>query len=206
MYYLNSRYYNPEIGRFINADGIMVSNINTSEYNLYEYCCNNPIRYVDNLGAWTGSIFVDFNLTCIVGVSIGIGISFDDNGNAAVQWDYSYPNSLETLTVGVVDFGFSVQVMGTKFDTIYDLCGQSMSIGMAYGNGWYGSLDFVIVPDTIPIEVGGVKVGVGYGGGADVVHFSQTNTQNLYEIYNFSKLQPLQNRLTEFIRFINTIY
>ncbi len=48
LYYLNSRYYNPEWGRFINADGIIKSEEN--KYNLYIYCKNNPIKFVDNDG------------------------------------------------------------------------------------------------------------------------------------------------------------
>ena len=36
LYYLNSRYYNPEWGRFINVDGIIKAEEN--KYNLYFYC------------------------------------------------------------------------------------------------------------------------------------------------------------------------
>jgi RHS repeat-associated protein len=47
LYYLNSRYYNPEWGRFINADMI----IDVLGYcNLFTYCFNNPILYYDKNG------------------------------------------------------------------------------------------------------------------------------------------------------------
>ena len=50
LYYLNSRYYNPEIGRFINADGILGANADEISYNLYAYVSNNPINLTDNGG------------------------------------------------------------------------------------------------------------------------------------------------------------
>ncbi len=40
LYYLNSRYYNPEWGRFINADGIINGNRDILGYNLYAYTSN----------------------------------------------------------------------------------------------------------------------------------------------------------------------
>ena len=43
LYYLNSRYYNPVWGRFINADGIVGANQDILSYNLYAYCSNNPV-------------------------------------------------------------------------------------------------------------------------------------------------------------------
>lgn len=45
LYYLNARYYDPETGRFINADETL-----DSGYNLFKYCTNNAINYVDLTG------------------------------------------------------------------------------------------------------------------------------------------------------------
>jgi len=50
LYYLNSRYYNPEWGRFINADGIIGANKDILGYNLYAYVGNNPINNSDDNG------------------------------------------------------------------------------------------------------------------------------------------------------------
>ena len=50
FYYLNSRYYNPSTGRFINADEYINANKDIIGYNMFAYCSNNPIMYVDLSG------------------------------------------------------------------------------------------------------------------------------------------------------------
>lgn len=52
-YYLQSRYYNPDIGRWINADG-QISGVggDISGYNLFAYCFNNPVNMNDQTGHW----------------------------------------------------------------------------------------------------------------------------------------------------------
>ena len=50
LYYVASRYYDPEIGRFINADSQLNAKDGILGYNLYAYCNNNPIMYSDPSG------------------------------------------------------------------------------------------------------------------------------------------------------------
>jgi len=50
-YYLQSRYYNPEWGRFISADSFdYIDNTARFGFNAYIYCTNNPIMFVDPSG------------------------------------------------------------------------------------------------------------------------------------------------------------
>lgn len=49
-YYLQSRYYNPSIGRFISADGLVGEIGDIQSQNMYAYCANNPVMLVDNDG------------------------------------------------------------------------------------------------------------------------------------------------------------
>ena len=50
FYYLNSRYYDPELGRFLNADGYINGNGDLIGYNMFAYCGNNPVMFVDPSG------------------------------------------------------------------------------------------------------------------------------------------------------------
>lgn len=50
MYYLQSRYYDPQIGRFINADSQFDTYAGALGCNLFAYCANNPIAYKDDTG------------------------------------------------------------------------------------------------------------------------------------------------------------
>ncbi len=51
LYYLNSRYYNAEWGRFINADGYVSTGQGITGYNMFAYCENNPVMNADYTGA-----------------------------------------------------------------------------------------------------------------------------------------------------------
>ena len=53
LYYLQSRYYNPVIKRFISADG-QIAGVggDVSGYDLFEYCFNNPVNMYDDEGTW----------------------------------------------------------------------------------------------------------------------------------------------------------
>ena len=47
LYYLQSRYYNPEIGRFINADALVATGQGLLGNNMFAYCLNNPVSLKD---------------------------------------------------------------------------------------------------------------------------------------------------------------
>ncbi len=50
MYYLQSRYYDPTICRFINADSYASTGQGIIGHNMFAYCGNNPICYTDYTG------------------------------------------------------------------------------------------------------------------------------------------------------------
>ena len=52
MYYLQSRYYDPTIGRFINAEGALGRLDSQQGHNLFVYAFNNPIMFSDYTGNW----------------------------------------------------------------------------------------------------------------------------------------------------------
>ena len=56
--YLRARYYNPSTGRFISRDSYAGKNEDPLSLNLYTYCHNNPVLYIDPSGhlIWPGQI------------------------------------------------------------------------------------------------------------------------------------------------------
>ena len=66
LYYLQTRYYDPVVGRFISRDNIEYADPESiNGINLYAYCGNNPVKYVDP----NGTLFI---LTTVL-IFLGIG-------------------------------------------------------------------------------------------------------------------------------------
>lgn len=54
LYFLQTRYYDAEVGRFINVDGIEnIDSENVNGLNLFAYCNNNPVMNIDPEGTWS---------------------------------------------------------------------------------------------------------------------------------------------------------
>ena len=68
LYYLQSRYYDPETGRFINADGYASTGQGVLGTNMYAYCGNNPVVRSDSTGQWFGA---DNLIAGVVGAFVG---------------------------------------------------------------------------------------------------------------------------------------
>ena len=68
LYYLNSRYYDPAVGRFLNADSYINANGDLIGFNMFAYCSNNPVMGYDPTGkSILGAIFL---IVAVVAVSI----------------------------------------------------------------------------------------------------------------------------------------
>lgn len=50
LYYLQSRYYNPHLGRFLNADALTSTGQGFVGNNMFAYCGNNPTMFIDEMG------------------------------------------------------------------------------------------------------------------------------------------------------------
>ena len=55
FYYLHSRYYDPDIGRFINADEFPSTGQDIIGNNMFVYCGNNPVNRTDASGKFWGA-------------------------------------------------------------------------------------------------------------------------------------------------------
>lgn len=97
-YYLNSRYYDPQVKRFISPDNVnyLGANDDMSAFNLYAYCSNNPVMYVDPTGeiAWwviaiivVAVIAIDHALAKYVPDGVAV---YDDGGEDGFHDQFLY--------------------------------------------------------------------------------------------------------------------
>ena len=101
LYYLQSRYYDPVVGRFINADtaDALHDSYKLLETNLFAYCQNNPVNESDS----TGNVLISVIKKILIGVfkgcieqlgsdliSFSYNVLFVDSKSKLVMnnWDY----------------------------------------------------------------------------------------------------------------------
>lgn len=99
FYYLQTRYYDPTICRFINADNYeLVATLSSvpGQLNMYAYCNNNPIMYIDETGE---AFFTSLLIGVIVGAVIGGAIGA---ANAAINDENVWGGFLSGALMGGV--------------------------------------------------------------------------------------------------------
>ena len=87
FYLTGTRYYDPEIGRFINADG-EISDLggNVLGYNLFAYCFNNPVNMDDPTGQWpkwVGKAIAVVAVAAVVVAAVAVTVSTFGAGSVA---------------------------------------------------------------------------------------------------------------------------
>ena len=86
LYFLQTRYYDPEVGRFLNRDSVQYADPQTfGGLDLYAYCLNNPVEYVDPDGTFILSVFlICLSVGAIAGGVAG-GVTAAQNGSDILQ-------------------------------------------------------------------------------------------------------------------------
>jgi RHS repeat-associated protein len=95
FYYLQSRYYDPVIGRFINADSQLNGSKGFLGYNMFAYSLNNPVNMLDHGGNKPGDLF-DTMDGAARDAAIYMGLLSWEN-----EWEYavSFYCVTETVTI-----------------------------------------------------------------------------------------------------------
>lgn len=113
LYYLQTRYYDPEIGRFINMDGIDYADPETiNGLNLYAYCGNNPVMNIDPEGrAWwhwlIGAVIVAGLVAATIATAGGAAAGFAAIA-AAASGTAAVGASVATTTLAFASVGAGV--------------------------------------------------------------------------------------------------
>ncbi len=116
LYYLGSRYYDANIGRFISPDdiGYLGANGDLNAYNLYAYCGNNPVMYSDPSGHLAISTLIIIALIgCGAGFAATMYVDYSDDGEVFNSIDAS-DYVVNTLVVGLaaVTAGYAASLFG----------------------------------------------------------------------------------------------
>ncbi len=101
FYYVQSRYYDPIVKRFINADSYASTGQGFLGYNMFAYCGNNPVNMIDIIGNHTIGISLGMNFNFIIGASVSIGLVFDDKGHIKWQLSYAWHGINNTKSLGM---------------------------------------------------------------------------------------------------------
>ena len=108
FYYLNSRYYDPYNGRFINADGVLNGGVGLTSYNQFAYCSNNPVMNIDPSGNFAISIKTIIIVSVAIFSAIALAATINDiyqisSGNVSAETTSSVDNGDSIDNVHVTD-------------------------------------------------------------------------------------------------------
>ena len=94
FYYLQSRYYDPVVSRFINADSFTSTGDGLLGYNMFAYCGNNPVCYSDPTGHFA---LVD-DLLVLLGLAVVTAVTAIVTAVALPVIQEGWNNSVESFS------------------------------------------------------------------------------------------------------------
>ena len=165
MYYLQSRYYVPSWGRFLNADGAVNANGDLIGFNMYAYCSNNPVMYPDP----TGEVIIS---ALLIGAGIGFVIGFTGSvlgqylSSDAENVEIKYTQAVYDGIWGAINGALAATGLSTPISIgLGALSGGLSSIGndILFGSTELTTKDIAInaLKSTIIGVIGGVIAGGG---------------------------------------------
>ena len=140
LYYLKSRYYDPEIGHFISPDDAAYLSIESLQgLNLYSYCKYNPIVYYDPTGH-----FVLLALLCIVTAAYIASKTVSANAEGAIN--PLAPIGIEPFNIKDKErfINVSTDILATLF--IFDV---GITTFLMTANPFAGALTTILTSQTI---------------------------------------------------------
>ena len=187
FYYLQSRYYDPAIRRFINADGYVNANGDFLGFNMYAYCGNNPVMNIDPTGEFSwGKLVAIISVAAIITTAVIATVV--TCGAASVAGTMAITSAItiaaKTTEVAVLQAKKSKQDGDSFVDTvddinsIYDNADKELGSVLltktaGYAGGFYSqSIPFQESLDVMRAEGFSVKGFVTSAGGEIIDRFS----------------------------------
>ena len=121
LYYLQSRYYDPETSRFINSDVYSDSSAGMLAYNLFLYCANNPVSGYDSNGTWNWGKFFDGASMISIGVTaVAVAVTVLSCGAAAPVMVAVAAATATAGTLTAMNGAAEVVEAGTGYNVVRD--------------------------------------------------------------------------------------
>ena len=191
LYYVSSRYYDPEIGRFINADTtdiLTATPMGLTDKNLFAYCDNNPVMRADHGGDFW-HIVVGAAVGALIGgvvkaVSNAIeGKSLTD-GLATAMLAGAASGALASTGVGIVGM-----VAGNAAISMAENAADQVIENKGFNNFDVGDM-------LIDGAIGGVSGALG-GTGKGTKHLTNLGKQTVKRTFNATTNKGLRAGLKE---------
>jgi len=183
MYYLNSRFYNPEVGRFINADGLLGEVGNLQTHNMYTYCANNPVMLTDSTGylpQWfENTLAIGGAVLLVAGIAVAAGLTGGLAGAALMAVAFSTGIGAYRGVSTAIEDGTSIAA-GVLSGGIKGLAtGTAIGLGIMTGGGAFSALG------GLTAFGGSLAINFGAGIGSNAIYskmndrdFSRSNAIN----------------------------
>ncbi len=145
LYYVGSRYYDPEIGRWISADDVeqLGAEGELQSYNIFAYCLDNPVNRFDNNGNWSLPNWAKIAIG-VTAIAVGITAAVV-TGGAAAAIPALIAGAKTAVIAGAISAGSSAAVStvrsishGESFKESVKKAGKSAVNGFCDGFMWGG--------------------------------------------------------------------
>ena len=168
LYYLNSRYYDPNTCRFINADDISMLEVTQNSLNglnLYAYCLNNPVNDTDSNGdlSWWQKLLIGVAFivvgAVVTAVTAGTGTGFWAAFGSALLTS-TIQTGISTgisAAIGFVSGGVSSSINGGSFwDGAFNGLVNGLVDGFMWGGIFAGGAQIIggLIPRTSSFKIG----------------------------------------------------
>ena len=172
FYYLQSRYYNPEVGRFISSDVLLSTGQGVLGHNAYAYCGNNPIVREDTQGNLWGLIAAAVG--AVTGAVVGAVTGAVTGAITALASGSDFG---ETVVAGIASGAAAGAITGAAVGLASDVVSVGIAATIVIGGGVLSGVASELVDAKISKRhstvadfvisglIGGVGSLIGYGAG-----------------------------------------
>ena len=189
LYYLMTRYYDPETATFISPDSVKyLEPWEIGGIDLYAYCYHNPIMYYDPTGHFAVTLTViGLIIGAIIGATIGGIVAYNvASSNGTTGWELAGWTILGILTGGIIGGALGAAV-GALGGAIFPGINAALANGISISVPMLANLGGVLGFGMTEVAVSGAVV-------SSVAVSGAVAAGILGSMYLFSKRDPSTNK------------